>query len=198
MNEGDRFGRLIIINKHTETVRYNGRRPYCLARCDCGTIKEIQRQSINIGGTRSCGCLSTERKTKHGKFGTPVYITWVKMRQRCDNQNNEKYHRYGGRGIKYQDSWNNFESFFNDMGERPDGKTLDRTNNNGNYTKENCRWSSPFEQSNNMERNIFLTFDNKTMTISKWAIKLNVKKSTLYGRMLKGWSDEKILTYRKV
>ncbi len=81
-----------------------------------------------------------------------TYKSWQHMVQRCTNPKNERYHRYGGRGITVCDSWrgaDGFKNFFEDMGRRPEGKTLDRENNDGNYCAENCRWADTKTQNDN-------------------------------------------------
>ena len=90
---------------------------------------------------------NSKAQTKHGMFGTRTYVSWCSMKQRCLNLKHIAYHRYGGRGIEICERWMIFINFFADMGERPDGKTLDRyPNNNGNYEYDNCRWANPKEQ----------------------------------------------------
>jgi hypothetical protein len=86
---------------------------------------------------------------KHGYKGRTEFIIWCAMRQRCLNPRNQAYKDYGGRGIKICKRWSDFKNFLKDMGTRPAGKTLDRKNNDGNYTPKNCRWATPRQQSRN-------------------------------------------------
>lgn len=95
---------------------------------------------------------------KHGRCGTPEYQSWHHMVQRCTNPNNDRYHSYGGRGIKVCKEWLQFKQFYADMGKRPKGYSIDRIDNNLGYFKENCRWATQTEQS----RNRGLNKNNKT------------------------------------
>jgi hypothetical protein len=151
---GQRFGRLVCIRLGKSCN--SGRYWICL--CDCGKETEVLRGNLINGNTTSCGCFWNEvrkanghKRIKHGYATkrTKTYITWEAMHSRCNNPNADWYHRYGGRGKKICEKWNNFLNFLFDMGERPEGKTLDRKNPDGNYEPNNCRWATPLEQSNN-------------------------------------------------
>jgi hypothetical protein len=118
------------------------------------------------------------------------------MKRRCTKSTDKNYKYYGGRGIKVCEDWmNSFEKFDKDMSPKPDGSSLDRIDNNGDYSLENCKWSSRHDQSTNMRNNKFFTFNGRTLTLSDWGRLLNIKTTTLYGRIHSyGWSLEKTLT----
>jgi len=152
---GDKYGRLTIIkevkNLNIKNVRF------FLCSCECGNEKVIILNSLRSGDTKSCGCyrkeIVTERSITHGLWKQPLYNTWVNMKQRCYNPNFRDYINWGARGIKVCDRWiNSFSNFLEDMGDRPDGKSLDRINNDGDYEPSNCRWATSKEQINNQRR----------------------------------------------
>lgn len=93
--------------------------------------------------------------TIDGKKQTAEYRTWVKMRSRCNDPNDKAYHRYGGRGIKVCDRWSKFVNFISDMGERPDGHSIERINNDQGYSPENCKWATHIEQSRNKRTSVY-------------------------------------------
>ena len=128
---------------------------------------------------------------------TRVYYSWQAMKKRCLNKNHKDYKRWGGRGIKVCDEWLSFINFYADMGDKPKGKSLDRINNNLGYSKNNCKWSTQKEQTNNTRRNVFLTFNNKTLTVSQWAEELEISKFTLFERIRRNWNIEKILSSQR-
>ena len=149
---GDKYNRLTAVKFIKRDKNFH---QFWLFQCECGKKKVINISKVKKGLTKSCGCLHDEGNNfKHGMNGIKTHISWKSMKNRCLNPNATGYKDYGGRGIKICDEWlNNFINFFKDMGERPNGKTLDRKNNDGNYCKSNCRWADKFEQANNKRNN---------------------------------------------
>jgi hypothetical protein len=169
--------------------------------CNCGKICVKIRCRVNSNYTTSCGCGLKEKirklKTTHGKTFTPEYNSWYGMKRRCSNKNTADYRLYGALGIKVCPTWlNSFEQFLKDMGPKPDKTySLDRIDSTKNYTKENCRWASPEQQSQNTNRNHYLNYNGVTMCISAWERHLGFKCGVIKHRIngLK-WSIEKALT----
>lgn len=121
--------------------------------CDCICGREIVVRGGNLcsGHTKSCGCLQREKTIEnlktHGMSKAPIYDIWISMIQRCENPKCYNYRYYGGRGIKVYERWHSFENFYEDMGDKPEGKSLDRwPDNDGNYELGNVRWATPHEQ----------------------------------------------------
>lgn len=133
-------------------------------------------------------------------YKTPEYYSYHHMKGRCYRKSHAKYHRYGARGITICDRWlgkSGFNNFLADMGIKPSLKhSIDRIDNDGDYTPKNCKWSTPKEQSNNTSTNKPITFNGVTMNRCQWADHLNIKRSTLDMRLtIYGWSIEKALTH---
>ena len=123
--------------------------------CECGNKINTDKSSVKNGRTTSCGCYAKEVTSKtrgtHGKSTTKEYNIWCAMKRRCNSNKSISYENYGGRGIKVCDRWlESFENFYEDMGDRPSSDhQLDRIDNDGDYTSENCRWVLPYENANN-------------------------------------------------
>lgn len=123
------------------------------------------------------------------RTGTPEHNTWCGMKQRCYYTNHAQFQYYGGRGIKVCDRWlNSFENFLADMGHRPEGKTIDRIDSDGNYEPENCRWALKSEQSRNRKSTINVTRDGMTKCVKDWCDELGLNVDRVYGRIRRGLS----------
>lgn len=120
--------------------------------------------------------------------------TWSDMKQRYFNPRHHQYKNYGKRGITVCERWLSFDNFYADMGCKPNGKTLDRINNDGNYEASNCRWADIFQQRRNQRNCRYIEFDGLSMTVRDWARKLGISELTLHGRIRSGWSVEQMLT----
>lgn len=169
----------------------------CLCACECGKVKEVYKGNLTSGGSISCGC-TAQRHYKHGFAGTPIYAVWCNMITRCYEPTVESWIYYGGRGITVCDRWlNSFENFYEDMGDVPfQDAQIDRVNNDDCYFKENCRWSTATENARNKSNTIFLTFENKTLTLMAWSEITGISDKTLRKRRRSGWTVEQMLTQR--
>lgn len=173
---GMKFNMLHVIR---ENGRGAGGKVMWLCKCDCGEEKTIKGDDIRNGKSHSCGCyqrLRSSEKAAHGhsrRIGraSPTYNSWAAIIKRCENPNTAGYENYGGRGISVCDRWREFLNFLEDMGKRPKGKTIDRIDNNGNYEPENCKWSTPTEQSANQRKR-----KNKTSSYRGVSLESSTKK----------------------
>jgi len=188
--QGFYFGSLTVL----DLSKSKGNGAMWLCQCKCGTQKTIRASDMVQGKIKSCGCETIERMSKshttHGMKNTKTYRTWQAMKNRCNRINQD----YSCRGITYDERWESFENFYLDMGEVPEGMSIDRIDVNGNYTKENCRWATREQQANNTRANIFIEWNGKRQTRTQWERELNMKPTTLKKRLQKGWSLEKAMT----
>lgn len=189
------FGRLTVIDEAPR--RSKTRHRFWRCKCICEKVIIADGSNLRNGHTTSCGCKKIEVAGKqsiiHGQTGSPEFVVWVGMRQRCNNPNTAAFKDYGGRGIYIDSSWNTFEQFLKDMGPRPARKTLDRIDNNGPYSKENCRWVDNYVQHNNTRKNTQFSLNGRSQTMAQWARELKIKSSTLWMRLHYGWSIERTL-----
>lgn len=193
---GSKIGKWTVIGEG-KTVGPCGHRKM-LCECECGILREVLSYVLKRNGSKSCGCLAnkiaSKRLLKHGYARHRMYPSWNVMMQRCYNPKNKSYKIYGGRGIKVCKRWHSFENFLKDMGERPKSLTIERKDNNGNYTPENCIWATRKRQANNTRNNTIYTINGKSKTLAQWADEIGVNHSTIIGRIKRGWPIEKAVS----
>lgn len=192
----ERFGTLVVIG---EAPRSNRGMRKVLCQCDCGKQKAIRYDSLKRGDSKSCGCVRDkqvgDRFRTHGKKGTPIYQIWYSMRQRCRDIKHLAWDNYGGRGISVCERWQSFGYFYTDMGDAPfAGAQLDRIDNNGNYSPENCRWVDCKTNSRNKRNNHILEYMGQRKPVAEWCEDLGLSYPVIKARIIKGWSTERALT----
>jgi hypothetical protein len=170
IKEGNKFGSLTLIERYTNDI--------CLMKCKCKNILEVKLKDLLERSISSCGCVN------HGYSKSRTYNSWCSMKDRCLRVNHKSYKHYGGRGIKICDRWlHSFLNFLEDMGERPEGTSIDRINNDGNYEPGNCRWATSKEQSNNKRK-------TNTEGIIEKLEKANKSYARYYNLKHQGYSQE--------
>ena len=139
--------------------------------------------------------MGKSKNVKHGLFGTKIYSIWNAMIGRCYRVKNKSYPTYGGRGIKVCPEWHDPKKFYDwAVKGYKEGLTIDRINNNGNYSPDNCRWVSRTVQMSNYSRNHVISYKGKKQTICQWADELGINRTTLITRVTKyRWNIEKAL-----
>lgn len=184
---GETFHRLKIIGVYR-------RKPdnliVCKVKCICGNFNIVSLYNLKNGATKSCGCLSRDTAIKlfkkHGMYRTRVYSIWSNMKHRCSNKNHKHYKHYGERGITVCKRWLVFGNFLKDMGEAPQGLTLERIDNNKGYSKSNCKWATMAEQANNKRDSFKIEYKTKLYTINQLAIKIGVTRFVIANRLREG------------
>lgn len=189
-----RFERLLAI----APIRYApGRQWIWVCVCDCGKVRQVSMGNLRSHHTTSCGCLLREKMQQmlqtHGKSTARIYKIYKGIKYRCQNPNGRAYQNYGGRGITC--TFASFADFYAAMGDPPGpGYSIDRKENNGPYSKANCRWATRKEQSQNTRRNHKLTYQKETHTVSEWAQHTGIPSTTIAARIRLKWSVERALT----
>jgi len=172
---GHKYGRLTPLYRATDG------RWFCI--CDCGEDRLVNGSYLRDGQIKSCGCRKKEAKT-HGFGRHPLSGIWRGMIKRCHNEAHPAYKSYGARGIYVCDRWRySIENFVADMSPRPAGLSLERKDNNGPYSPENCVWATRAQQANNRTTSRFLDFNGERKTLSQWSVATGIKRTTLAARL---------------
>lgn len=211
MNRDDLIGRtfnnLTVIGT---TVAYRQKLICAVVKCKCGRQRVCRFDQLLNGNIKSCGCLNKARSRvsltckhslrwehrmdEHGNT-RPEYSSWSAMMGRCLSPEHPEFENYGKRGISVCEKWRDFDIFFNDMGPRPSGTTLDRINFNKGYEPGNCRWANKDVQANNRSACVFYEYGGRRLTIKQWSNETGIKYKVLHSRLRKyKWSFEKSIS----
>lgn len=185
---GQRYGKLTVVDL-APTI---GGAARWVCKCECGNYAIVSANHLSNGSTKSCGCM--KHAVGRGKYGyaknesPKLYGLWSTIKQRCENQNREKYSSYGGRGIKVCEEWKDPNAFIEwalNNGYQ-EGLQIDRINNDGDYSPQNCRWVTNKENCRNRRSNISLTVNGETKIAVEWCEEKRVSPFTVYS-----WVREK-------
>lgn len=208
-----RFGKLLAVSLAGKNPQGKA---LWLCQCDCGNQKIIRQTSLTSGDTTSCGChriaiskinikgaaYKHGQSQRRGEFAKE-YSAWAHMIQRCYDKNSKDYKSYGAQGISVCNRWrfgednkSGFECFLEDVGpSTTKDHSLDRFPNiSGNYEPENCQWSTRKEQAQHTKRNMWITYQGKTLLSNDWARLSGIDPHTIRMRINRGWSAEEALT----
>lgn len=192
---GKTFGNIIVLNN---LPRKNGK-SHVWGKCICGVEKIFKTDHLKSGATQSCGCIGAKNralsKIKHNLSGNKLYFVWASMMVRCYKKTFPDYHNYGGRGIKVCEEWMTVENFISDMQEGyAKGLQLDRIDNNSDYSKMNCKWSTRKENNRNKRNNVMIEIDGIILTMVEWSEKENIKYSTIRNRKRRGLTGKDLIS----
>lgn len=195
---GQKFNRLTVVRR-AENI---GKSVAWLCLCDCGNSTAIEAGSLKRGNTKSCGCLNREQHgrgnlrhghstRKGGQKTTKEYNTWQGLRARCTNPSSEHFADYGGRGIYVCERWCEFDIFLADMGLAPTPThTIERRDNDGPYSPDNCYWATKTEQARNKRTSVFLECRGRRLTVAEWSEISGVCRKLIYWRAKHGWDTQ--------
>ena len=190
---GRKFGKLEVI-KYLYTNAKN--KTIYLCKCECGNLKEVKRNSLVTGHTKSCGCIPKKGNLKHGQKRTKLYGLWLNIKDRCNNKNNSHFKYYGEKGIKMCEQWaNDYSAFMKWALENGyvEGLSIERIDNNKGYEPSNCKWITKEEQARNRSYTKFQIINNKEMSLIEIAREFNIIPSTVYSRYRRGKRNEELL-----
>lgn len=192
---GKRFNLLVAIEP--KDVVSGGRKWLC--ECDCGNTAIVLATKLKQSHTKSCGCYQKKRASEsnktHGLSETRTYHIWEGMRQRAFYRNSSKQQYYNH--VNMDLSWSSYETFLKDMGECPDGHTIDRIDNHGDYNKQNCKWSTRKEQANNKCSNRKMLYHGKEYNMTALAELFEIDPRLVWSRVNRGWSIDRAIEDNK-
>lgn len=202
----DRFGSLTVVSLEiAKLVTKYAQVKQCICICDCGSTVTVKQSSLKTGNTRSCGCQGSrttfaQRIRRHGLTAggrtTCELAAFYRAVQRCENPNDKKYPRYGGRGITVHEEWRRRpELFVLYVGPRPSARySLHRIDNDGNYEPGNVKWATTQEQNRSRSNNRLITWNGETRCVREWEDTLGFKRGVLNSRLYLGWTGEKLFS----
>jgi hypothetical protein len=193
---GQRFGSVTVLSREPSLVSYTTR---WKVECDCGTVyiamAVVMKARVKLNGKYACAACGHEAQRSKYPVNSPEYNTWHGMKARCTNENHHAWKNYGGRGIKVCERWlNSYENFYEDMGPKPSpDHSLDRIDNDADYSPENCRWATRAEQMNNTRRTTVISFRGELVKLSELESIAGVSKGTLIKRYQAGHREESLV-----
>lgn len=185
------FGRWTVLR---QAGRLRGH-AYVRCICECGAEKDVRVSRLISGTSQSCGCLRNDNLTTHGRTKKSIrrasheYWIWNAMKQRCNNPKNRGYKNYGARGITVCKQWLRFANFLKDMGHKPEGKSLERRDNNKGYSPKNCVWADRKTQNSNRRNNRYIEARGSSRTLTEWSRIAGVSHATIIARLGAGWPE---------
>lgn len=192
---GKKFGRLVVIKEIKKRSKSGKVLWKCL--CDCGNYSVVRSYDLKSGGTKSCGCYNLDRITTHGMSKHKCFKTWDGMMRRCYSEKHMAYYNYGGRGISVVIEWRESPKIFiewliNNGWKK--GLEIDRIDNNGNYSPENCRIVTTIENHNNTRCNRRFIACGENLTVSEASRKYKIRYSTIMERLKRGWTGNRAVS----
>lgn len=189
---GKRFGELVVVERD---ISKKG--TYWRCKCSCGNMTSVKSSNLTNDSVKSCGCLRHRPHQTHHLSKHPLYNVWYHMKRRCYDPKHPFYKNYGARGISICDEWHDFENFYKwamDNGYEK-GLSIDRIDNDGEYSPENCRLVKMDVQANNRSSCRMFTYNGKTQNLMQWCKELGLNYKRVYSRVFRNnWDFERAIT----